>query len=219
MKGATPMFLLFFSNLLNVNKLLPDLMGSHGLLVYGLLFLIIFIETGLVFVPFLPGDSILFVCGSLAAIDGGLNLLAIICGFIIAAVLGDWLNFELGQHFGSRLKRFIKPKHMQASEHFYSKYGKIAIFLGRFVPIVRTIVPFTAGMSKMPYRSFFKYNIIGAIAWICLMTITGFYFGNLAIVKNNFELVSIGIVILSLMPILVISLRHRLSPVVKDDQL
>ncbi|WP_243148560.1 VTT domain-containing protein [Oenococcus sicerae] len=213
------MFLLFFSNLLNVNKLLPDLMGSHGILVYGLLFLIIFIETGLVFVPFLPGDSILFVCGSLAAIDGGLNLLAIICGFIIAAVLGDWLNFELGQHFGSQLKRFIKPKHMQASEHFYSKYGKIAIFLGRFVPIVRTIVPFTAGMSRMPYRSFFKYNIIGAIAWICLMTITGFYFGNLAIVKNNFELVSIGIVILSLMPILVISLRHRLSPVVKDDQL
>ncbi|MDN6899681.1 cytochrome O ubiquinol oxidase [Oenococcus sicerae] len=194
-------------------------MGSHGILVYGLLFLIIFIETGLVFVPFLPGDSILFVCGSLAAIDGGLNLLAIICGFIIAAVLGDWLNFELGQHFGSQLKRFIKPKHMQASEHFYSKYGKIAIFLGRFVPIVRTIVPFTAGMSRMPYRSFFKYNIIGAIAWICLMTITGFYFGNLAIVKNNFELVSIGIVILSLMPILVISLRHRLSPVVKDDQL
>ncbi|MFT8469497.1 VTT domain-containing protein [Oenococcus sp.] len=217
---ATALFL----NLLNVNKLLPGLMGPYSLLIYSLLFLIIFVETGLVFVPFLPGDSILFLSGSLAALDGGLNLPGIICGFIIAAILGDFVNFELGRHFGQRitksprLKKLIKEKSLKASERFYAKYGKAAIFLGRFVPIVRTIVPFTAGMSRMPYRSFSKFNIIGAVSWILIMTLSGFFWGNIPVVKNNFQFVMIAIIVISLLPIFLAQLRAHLAAAKSDGR-
>ncbi|WP_257875247.1 VTT domain-containing protein, partial [Oenococcus oeni] len=199
------------------DQILPELMKTNALLVYGFLFLIIFTETGLIFVPFLPGDSIIFISGNLSNLSGGFNLYIVIFGFIVSAVIGDYVNFEFGRHLGikvaksNRLKKIIKSKYLIKSEKFYFKYGKMAIFFGRFIPIIRTVIPFTAGVSKMSYESFFRYNVFGAICWILLITLSGFFFGSIPFVKNNFDLFLIGISITSLLTLIINGFRYYLN--------
>ena len=193
--------------LFHLNTELPQLINSMGPWIYGGLFLIIFIETGLVVFPFLPGDSILFLCGSLTALPAHpLNLWVLSSTLIVAAVLGDSCNFEIGKRFGKhvlhspRLSRWIKPKYLQESQTFFADHGSLAIFLGRFVPIIRTLIPFTAGISTMHYPTFVRYNLLGGIAWISIAIGAGFLFGNISIVQQNFELIMLLIVIISLIP-------------------
>jgi membrane-associated protein len=199
-----------------MSTLLPSFLAQYGGFTYVLLFLLIFIETGIVIFPFLPGDSLLFLCGSLAAMAGhplSLPLLWLI--LTAAAVAGDALNFEIGEHGGhylttqSPLKRFIKPSYLQQSEQFFAKHGKAAIFLGRFMPIIRTFIPFTAGVSKMHFRSFVSYNIIGAVSWVTIGLGAGYLFGNVPVVKNHFELIILAVVLVSLLPAAILALKHK----------
>ena len=209
-------FLLISSLFPKMSTLLPSFLAQYGGFTYLLLFLLIFIETGIVIFPFLPGDSLLFLCGSLAAMAGhplSLPLLWVI--LTIAAVAGDALNFEIGEHGGhylttqSPLQRFIKPSYLHQSEQFFAKHGKAAIFLGRFMPIIRTFIPFTAGVSKMHFRSFVSYNIIGAVSWVTIGLGAGYLFGNVPVVKNHFELIILAVVLVSLLPAIILALKHK----------
>jgi membrane-associated protein len=190
-------------------------MSTHLILVYILLFGLIFAETGFVITPFLPGDSILFLAGSLAALHGMINLWILIPLLILAALLGDFVNFEIGKRFGKflseseKFKKFVKPENIKQSEEFFDKHGDMAIILGRFAPIVRTIIPFTAGISEMKYSKFIRYNIIGGVIWILIAVLSGFFFGNIPFVKKHFELIMIGIIFISLLPALITWLNSR----------
>lgn len=203
------------AGLLNLNQLLPQLIASWGVWIYVGLFLVIFVETGLVVFPFLPGDSILFLCGSLAAVTTNFSVVTLFLTLSIAAILGDLVNFEIGKRFGrhilhsERLSRWIKPKHLQQSEEFFDRYGSLAIFLGRFVPIVRTLIPFTAGMGKMSYPVFARYNILGGLSWMLVALGAGYLFGNIAVVQQNFELIMLAIVFVSLIPVVWTVLKRR----------
>ncbi|HIU63902.1 MAG TPA: DedA family protein [Candidatus Avacidaminococcus intestinavium] len=196
----------FLEYVMHFDRYIPIVMQEYGILVYVLLFLIFFCETGLVVTPFLPGDSLLFACGALSATAIGLNLPFLIVLCLIAAILGDACNYMIGEKFGHHLlsgnNRFIKAEHIQKAENFYEKHGHKAIFLARFVPIVRTFAPFVAGIGNMHYRTFATYNVIGAVCWVFLFIGAGYFFGNLPFVQNNFPLVSIGIIIFSLLPII-----------------
>ena len=190
---------------LHLDKYLITFIQSHDILVYFLVFMIIFIETGIVFFPFLPGDSLLFTVGTLAAI-GSMNLWVLIFSLTIAAILGDSINYWVGHKFGdfllSRKNRvFLTLEHLKMTEEFYKKYGNKTIIFARFVPIVRTIAPFIAGMGKMSFPSFFKYNIIGGIVWVSMFIFAGFFFGNIPIVKEQLHWVIIGIIVISIIPI------------------
>lgn len=187
---------------------------EHGMWVYGLLFAIIFAETGLVIMPFLPGDSLLFTVGALAA-RGSMNVWAITGLLIFAGILGDAVNYHVGKYIGPRvfnkdcttlerptlLERLLNRKHLDRAHAFYEKYGGKAVVLGRFVPIVRTFVPFVAGAGAMTYSKFFLYNIVGAIAWVGICVGAGYFFGNFEWVKKNFEAVVIAIIVISVLPI------------------
>ncbi|MCO7127505.1 VTT domain-containing protein [Sporolactobacillus shoreicorticis] len=208
--------LLFTTFIPNLNQLLPQLISQYGSLIYIGLFALIFIETGIVILPFLPGDSLLFLCGSLAALSGHpLNIWLLIVLLAVAAILGDSLNFEIGEHLGTyltrnkKLSRFIKSEYLDRSERFFQKHGKGAIFLGRFMPILRTFIPFTAGISQMRYRDFVTYNVLGGITWILIALGAGFFFGNIAIVKAHFELIMTAIIVISLLPAAIMALRKR----------
>ncbi len=208
----------FLAMFFHLNTVLPQLIASFGNWIYLGLFLLIFVETGLVIFPFLPGDSILFLCGSLAAMAGpSLNIWLLAVILTIAAILGDLCNFEIGKRFGTyvlssnRLKRFIKPKYVHESQAFFDKHGSLAIFLGRFVPIIRTLVPFTAGMSAMHYPTFARYNILGGISWIAVTLGAGFLFGNINFVQQHFELIMLAIVFISLIPVGISLLNRRKS--------
>ncbi|MFD1419258.1 VTT domain-containing protein [Companilactobacillus keshanensis] len=201
--------------ILHFDTLIPQLMAQSGFLVYLLIFAIIFIETGIVVLPFLPGDSLLFLAGSLAALSQkSLNPFILIITLGIAASLGDSLNFEIGKRFGKylstspRWQKLIKPKNLQQAEVFFHEKGNFAIFLGRFMPIIRTLVPFTAGGSRMPYRNFWIYNILGGFSWVILCIGSGYFFGNVPVVKSNFTLIMLAIVLVSLIPIGIITLRN-----------
>ena len=200
----------------NLTTLLPALINQFGSLVYVGLFIIIFVETGLVFFPFLPGDSLLFLSGSIAAIaNQGLNVYALIILLSIAAILGDSTNFEIGKRFGKYLTtsekwmKRINPKHLETARAFFQKHGNSAIFLGRFVPIVRTLVPFVAGGSEMPYHKFITYNFLGGISWVLVAVLSGYFFGNIPLVNQHFELIMVAIVIVSLLPVAIVSLNER----------
>ncbi|MGV0168428.1 VTT domain-containing protein [Furfurilactobacillus sp. WILCCON 0119] len=200
----------------NLNQLLPQLIGQFDGWIYLGLFAVVFIETGLVVFPFLPGDSLLFLCGSLAAMSShSLNIWVLIVSLGIAAILGDSINFEIGEHFGvylthnEKLSRFIKPKHLQQTAAFFEKHGRSAIFLGRFVPIVRTFIPFTAGISKMRYRDFVIYNILGGLTWVLVALGAGYFFGNIPLVKAHFELIMVAIIVISVLPAGIMGLQHR----------
>jgi membrane-associated protein len=180
------------------------LAGSNLALFYGAIFLVIFCETGLVVTPFLPGDSLLFALGGMAD-KAGLSVPLLIVLLIVAAVLGDAVNYAIGYRLGPKVFKyegswFFNKKHLLRAQAFYEKYGSKTIILARFVPIVRTFAPFVAGIGKMSYRQFFLYNVIGAVAWVVICVMSGVFFGSFEVVKNNFELVIVAIVAISVLP-------------------
>jgi len=185
---------------------------QYGIWMYAILFGIIFAETGLVVTPFLPGDSLLFAVGAIAA-RGVLSLPMILIGLSVAAIIGDALNYSVGRFFGDfvtrKFSRIVKPQYIEKTHEFYEKYGTKTIVLARFVPIVRTIAPFVAGIAKMRYRDFGLYNVIGGIFWIVSMTMAGYAFGNLEFIRKNFSLVVIGIVFISVLPMVYEYFRIR----------
>ncbi len=202
---------------LHVDQHLARFLTDYGPWVYALLFVIIFCETGLVVTPFLPGDSLLFAAGALAAsIEGGLSMTILIPLLVTAAVLGDALNYRIGYMVGpgylekGRI-RFVKTEHLLQTQRFYERYGGKTIILARFVPIVRTFAPFVAGIGRMEYRRFAMFNITGAIAWILVCSCAGYFFGNIQVVKENFEIVIIGIIFVSVLPIGIEMLRGWLD--------
>lgn len=179
----------------------------------GVVTLIIFVETGVVVMPFLPGDSLLFVSGAIAAITG-VNVLAFIAILIVAAVLGDSVNYAIGRRVGLKLfsnkdSKIFRQAYLEKTQSFYDKYGAFSIVMGRFVPIVRTFVPFLAGVARMSYSRFFLYNVLGGFCWISSLMYAGYLFGNLPWAKKNLSLIVIGIVIVSVLPIIIKYLQER----------
>lgn len=192
---------------LHLDDHLAGLIQQYGPWIYGILFLIVFCETGLVVTPFLPGDSLLFAVGALAADPkNGLNVWLAAILMLVAAVLGDTVNYSIGKFAGEglarRFPRIIKPKYLAQTHAFFEKYGGKTIILARFVPIVRTFAPFVAGSGAMNYSRFMSYNVIGAILWVGLITAAGWFFGNIPVVKKNFEFVVLGIIFVSVLPII-----------------
>jgi len=190
--------------ILHIDEHLFELTSQYGILTYGILFLIIFAETGFVVTPFLPGDSLLFAAGAIAAL-GSLNVWLVLAVLVAAAIVGDTVNYWIGHFLGQKIVdnpkiTVINQEHIDKTQAFYKKHGGKTIILARFVPIVRTFAPFVAGVGKMHYNTFLFYNVIGAILWVTLFTLAGFFFGNLPAVKHNFTLVILAIVALSLMP-------------------
>ncbi|MCC6137832.1 MAG: DedA family protein [Bdellovibrionaceae bacterium] len=185
--------------------------------IYLVLFLIVFAETGLVVTPFLPGDSLLFAIGALAALPNNtMNYWLLMVILIVAALLGDTANYWIGEKFAGRFfsdknAKFLNPKHLQKTEDFYKKYGGKTIILARFVPIVRTYAPFVAGMSKMDYKKFMSFNVIGGIVWVILFLTLGFFFGNFPVVQKNFTYLIFGIILISVAPVIFELVRSRLK--------
>lgn len=213
----------FLDIFLNLNQHLDTFVQDHGAWVYALLFAIIFAETGLVIMPFLPGDSLLFAAGAIAA-RGSMNVWIIVFSLIIAGVLGDAVNYHVGRWIGPRvfaakvegqprtlMDRLLNRKHLDKAHAFFEKHGGKAVILARFVPIVRTFVPFVAGAGSMTYSKFFIYNVTGAIAWVGICVGAGYAFGNIEVVQKNFELVIVGIVIVSVIPMGIEILRSNLK--------
>jgi membrane-associated protein len=196
---------------LHLDKYLDLIIQQYGTWTYLILFLIVFLETGLVVTPFLPGDSLLFAAGALAV--KGLNVPFLIVLLSIAAILGDTVNYWIGSYIGPKVFRkkhslIFHPEYLERTHKFYDKYGAKTIVLARFVPIVRTFAPFIAGVGKMHYPKFLTYNVLGGILWVGLLTLAGHYFGAIPVVKENFELVIIGIIVVSLIPVLIEFLKH-----------
>jgi membrane-associated protein len=207
------MFLIDF--ILHIDRHLHQLASEYGLWVYGIVFLIVFCETGLVVLPLLPGDSLLFAAGSLASLpDSQLSPHLLFIGLSIAGVLGDTLNYWIGKKIGPKVfasqeSRFFKREYLDKTHAFYLKYGAKTIVIARFIPIIRTFAPFVAGVGEMPYRTFIFYNIIGAVIWVGSFVYAGFYFGQLPFVQTNFKLIILAIIILSIMPPVIEYLKHR----------
>lgn len=207
------MFLIDF--ILHIDRHLHQLASEYGLWVYGIVFLIVFCETGLVVLPLLPGDSLLFAAGSLASLpDSQLSPHLLFLGLSIAAILGDTLNYWIGKKIGPKVfasqeSRFFKREYLDKTHAFYLKYGAKTIVIARFIPIIRTFAPFVAGVGKMPYRTFIFYNIIGAVIWVGSFVYAGFYFGQLPFVQTNFKLIILAIIVLSIMPPVIEYLKHR----------
>ncbi|MBI3592502.1 MAG: DedA family protein [Nitrospirae bacterium] len=203
----------FVEVFMHLDKHLSLIIQSYGALTYLILFLIIFCETGLVVTPFLPGDSLLFAAGTFAAL-GSLNVLWLFALLTLAAVAGDTLNYWIGNFLGPKIfikedVRFLNKKHLERTHRFYEKYGGKTIIIARFIPIIRTFAPFVAGIGSMTYGRFISYNIIGGIAWIAVCVFAGYLFGNLPVVKQNFTLVIMAIIFISILPGLIEFLRHR----------
>lgn len=207
----------FIDIFLHLDRHLVQWTLQYGIWLYALLFLIIFAETGLVVAPFLPGDSLLFATGAVCALqDSALNVWIMIPLLIVAAVLGDAVNYAIGQKIGLRLfknpnARFLNQKNLDITHAFYEKHGGKAVIIARFAPFVRTFVPFVAGVGSMTYKKFFSYNVIGGVLWITSFTILGFLFGNVPIVKKNFTLVIFGIIFLSILPGIIEFLKHKFA--------
>ena len=206
----------FVDVILNLDTHLSSLVNQYGLLTYAILFGIIFAETGFVVTPFLPGDSLLFAAGAIASL-GSLNVAAIIVVLILAAVLGDTVNYWIGHFFGKKIVdnpkiKFINQEHIDKTEQFYKKYGGKTIILARFVPIVRTFAPFVAGVGTMEYNKFILYNVIGGSLWITLLTMLGYLFGNMPFVKENFHYAIFAVIALSLVPIAYEYIQHKRHP-------
>ena len=199
--------------ILHIDQHLTELAAQYVVWIYGILFLIIFCETGLVVMPLLPGDSLLFAAGSIAAI-GEMNIHLMVVLLIIAAILGDAVNFMIGKFFGEKLfanpnSKIFKQSHLQKTQQFYAKHGGKTIILARFIPIVRTFAPFVAGMGHMTYHHFLAYNVIGGVLWVTIFSYLGYFFGNLPIVKDNLSLVLVAIIVLSILPGIVEIIRHK----------
>jgi len=204
-----------FYSLLALDQTLADIATQYGPWLYALLFAIIFAETGLVVFPFLPGDSILFIAGTVIA-AASLNVHVLVLLLIVAAVLGDSLNYAIGHYIGPRIfhrpdSRWFRQEHLRRTQAFYDQYGGVTIIIGRFVPIIRTFAPFLAGVAGMSYQRFLSYNVIGGIAWVALLVYAGYLFGNIPWVKDNLTLIVIGIVVVSLIPAITTFLQERRS--------
>lgn len=189
---------------LHLDRHLLELAQDYGAWIYGILFLIVFLETGVVVTPFLPGDSLLFVAGAIAA-AGELNVHGLVILLIAAAIAGDSLNYSIGRYLGPRVfrfddSRFFKRAYVDRTHAFFDRHGGKALIIARFVPIIRTYAPFIAGVGVMPYRRFLLFNVVGAVLWVVLLTYAGFFFGNLPLVKKNLTLVILGIIVLSILP-------------------
>ena len=194
------------SLILNLDQTLISWSQALGPWLYVVLFLIIFAETGLIVTPFLPGDSLLFAAGALCALDSGLKIEFLAPLLIVAAIVGDSLNYSIGARVGPKVflktdSKFFKHDHLMKAQDFYNKYGARAIILGRFMPIVRTFVPFVAGIANMNYPYFLKANVVGAFVWILSFLVAGYIFGNLPIVKTNFHIVIFAVIVLSFLPV------------------
>ena len=203
---------------LHLDRHLADVIATWHAWIYGLLFVIIFCETGLVVTPFLPGDSLLFAIGALAAVDGTGLLHAPLIWLLVAAaaILGNTLNYGLGRALGPKAFTgrlvLLKPEHLRRTEAFFARHGATAVLLSRFVPLVRTFVPFVAGTGRMPYATFQGWNLLGGVTWTALFVWGGYLFGNIPLVKGNFGLVTIAIVLASLLPLLWTVIRARGEP-------
>lgn len=192
----------------HIDQHLATLSTQYGAWLYIILFIVVFCETGLVATPFLPGDSLLFAAGAIAAAsNGALNIHLMVGILLMAAILGDAVNFMIGKYFGNKLfanphSKIFKQQYLHKTHAFYARYGGKTIILARFVPIVRTFAPFVAGMSKMDYAQFLRYNIIGALAWILSLSYLGYWFGNIELVKDNFGMVVLAIIFISILPMI-----------------
>jgi membrane-associated protein len=212
----------FLDIFLHLDKVLPEYVNLLGPWVYLVLFAIIFCETGLVVTPFLPGDSLLFAVGAVAALpDSGLSVPLLLFLLIAAAVLGDGVNYAIGYRVGPRVftsesSRLFNKKHLLRTQHFYEKYGGKTIILARFIPIIRTFAPFVAGIGKMEYRRFGLYNVVGGAAWVMVCMFSGYLLGNVEWVKRNFEVVLIAIIIISIMPPVIEYLLSRRRATVEE---
>lgn len=196
--------------ILHIDEYLAQMISQYGLWTYAILFLIIFLETGFVITPFLPGDSLLFAAGTFAAL-GSLNIWLLTLLLMIAAIAGDTVNYWIGLRLGDRAYqiRWIKKEYLERTHAFFEKHGGKTIFLARFVPIVRTFAPFVAGIGRMSYRYFITYNFAGGIVWVVLFTFSGYLFGNIPLIRKNFELVIIAIILVSVLPMVFEWLRAR----------
>ncbi len=208
----------FIDFFVHLDRHLAEVIQSYGVWTYGLLFLIVFFETGLVVTPFLPGDSLLFAAGSFAAIEAGsghvLNLGLLFVLLSVAAILGDTVNYAIGHFLGPKVfhyekSRLFNPDHLRRTHVFYEKYGGKTIIIARFVPIIRTFAPFVAGIGAMSYPRFLAYNVLGGLGWVSVCLFSGYFFGNLPFVRRNFSLVILAIILISVMPAVVEYLRHR----------
>ena len=201
---------------LHLDKYLTEIVARYQHLAYLLLFLVIFMETGFVVTPFLPGDSLLFAAGALAAVDGSpLNPWVLAIVLSIAAVLGDTVNYWIGHFIGPKAfsgnNRFLKKEYLDKTHAFYEKHGGKTIILARFVPIVRTFAPFVAGVGAMTYSKFITYNVVGGIVWVCVFTFAGYFFGNLPFVEENFSIVVIAIILISVLPMVYEYIKSRME--------
>jgi membrane-associated protein len=200
---------------LHLDQHLGELIRDYGLWTYLILFLIIFCETGLVITPFLPGDSLLFAAGTFAA-RGDLNVWWLFILLTVAAIIGDTVNYWIGHYVGPKVfykenVRFLNKKHLERTHAFYEKYGGKTIIIARFIPIIRTFAPFVAGIGSMTYWRFITYNVVGGILWVGICVFAGFFFGNIEIVQRNFSLVVIAIIFISVLPVIIEFIRHRMS--------
>ena len=199
--------------ILHIGDHLQELVNNYGNWIYAILFAIVFCETGLVVLPFLPGDSMLFAAGTIAAV-GDMNIFVLIGLLIVAAILGDFVNFEIGKHFGQKLfsnpnSKIFKQSYLQQTHDYYERYGGRTIIIARFIPIVRTFAPFVGGMGNMNYAQFARYNIVGAVLWVVSFTTLGYFFGQLPFVKEHFSWIMIAIIVFSVVPMIVEIIRHR----------
>lgn len=206
----------FIDFILHLDIHLKELVSRYGLFTYGILFSVVFAETGFVITPFLPGDSLLFAAGAIAAL-GSLNIWGVITILLIAAILGDTVNYWIGHFFGQKIVdnpriTFINQEHIDKTEQFFKKYGGKTIILARFVPIVRTFAPFVAGVGNMEYGKFIVFNVIGGVIWVTLFTLAGYFFGNLPFVQKNFHYAIFAIIFLSLTPVIYEYIQHKRRP-------
>jgi membrane-associated protein len=215
--GSDPMVTTLIYSLFALDQTLAALAAQHALLMFAALFIVIFAETGLVIFPLLPGDSLLFVAGTVVAASG-VDIHLLVVTLCVAAVLGDSLNYGIGHYIGPKafnrpqetwLGRWLKPEYLQRTHRFYERYGGYTIIFARFVPIVRTFAPFLAGVGAMTYRKFLTYNVVGAVAWVALLAYAGYLFGNIPLVKDNLAWIVAGIVVISLLPMAMQYLKER----------
>lgn len=203
-----------FDFILHIDEHLVEIIKQFGNWSYGILFTIVFVETGLVIMPFLPGDSLLFASGALAAL-GAFNLPIVLTVFIIAAILGDTVNYHIGKKIGTAIPedswfgRLVNKERMQIAQDFFNKHGGKTIVIARFMPFVRTFIPFVAGASRMNYGYFLLYNVVGAFLWVFICTLAGYFFGNIPIVKENFSTVLLLIIFVSVVPAIIGALKAR----------
>lgn len=205
----------FLDLVLHLDRHLAVLVADYGVWIYGILFLIVFCETGLVVTPFLPGDSLLFATGALAA-TGAMDPVTLVGLLVLASFLGDNTNYWIGRFVGPKVfhresSRLLNPKHLAETHRFYERHGGKAVILARFFPIIRTFAPFVAGVGSMLYPRFLAFSVVGAVAWVGGIVGGGYFFGNIPVIKQNFTLVVFGIIFLSLVPAFIGFLRHRRS--------